>query len=182
MRSVEKIKNIKGKVVLLRADFNVPMKDGKVEDDFRIQKALPTIKLLQKKGAKLVLISHLGRGGETLRGVAEALNQFVKVKFVPDIIGDDAEKVIKTMNDGDIILLENLRNDPGEKEGNNIFAISLSKNAEIYVNEAFPVSHREDASIVLLPKILPGYVGLQLAEEIKNLSHYLNGPNSTKAK
>jgi len=171
MRSIAQVKNIKGKVVLVRVDFNVPMKDDKVEDDFRIEKALPTIKLLQKRRARIVLITHLGKGGETLKGVAAALGKFIKVKFIPDIVGGEAQKAVKEMKDGEVLLLENLRNDAGEKEGNNVFAMSLAKLADVYVNEAFPVSHRADASIVLLPKLLPSYAGLQLSDEVKNLSH-----------
>ena len=159
MRSVKQIKDlprldkagIKGKVVIVRVDFNVPIKDGRVEDNFRIIKALPTINFLQEKGAKLILITHLGKGGVTLLPVAEALKEFIKVKFIPEIIGSKVSEVVKDMKDGEVILLENLRNEKGEQECSKIFAMNLSKLADIYVNEAFPVSHREDASIVLLP-------------------------------
>ncbi|OGI67905.1 phosphoglycerate kinase [Candidatus Nomurabacteria bacterium RIFCSPHIGHO2_01_FULL_42_15] len=175
MRSIKQIKNIKGSRVLLRVDFNVPIKDGKVEDDFRIKKALPTIEFLQKEKAKIVLITHLGRGEESLKVVAEALNKYIKIKFVPDIVGNEAQKAIGDMKDGEIIMLENLRNEKGEQECSKVFALELSKFANIYVNEAFPVSHREDASIVLLPKILPSYAGFQLEKEVESLSHaFLN--------
>lgn len=176
MRSIKSVKllkgkNIRGKTILLRVDFNVPLKNGKVEDDFRIKKALPTIKFLQKKGAKIILITHLGKGGESLAPVAKVLNKFVKVKFVPEIFGKQVDQVISKMKNGDVVLLQNLRNDEGEKECSKIFALNLAKFGDIYINEAFPVSHREDASMVLLPKILPSYAGLQLEEEVKNLSH-----------
>lgn len=170
MRSVKQIKNIKGKIILLRVDFNVPIKNGKVEDDFRIQKALPTIQFLQKKKAKIVLITHLGQAGETLSGVAESLGKFIEVKFVKDIYGAEAKQAVSDMKEGEVVLLENLRTDTGEKECNKVFAMNLARMADVYVNEAFPVDHREDASIVLLPKLLPSYAGLQLSEEIKNLS------------
>jgi phosphoglycerate kinase len=176
MRKIKLIKNVKGKIVLLRVDFNVPIEDGKVEDDFRIVKALPTIRFLVKKNAKVVLITHLGKGGESLAPVAKVLNEFIKVKFVPDIVGKEAQNAVKNMQNGEVILLENLRNDKGEQECSKIFAMSLAKMADIYVNEAFSVSHREDASIVLLPKILPAYAGLQLEEEIKNLSRAFKKP------
>ena len=174
MRNVREIKDLNGKKVLLRVDFNVPFKDGKVEDDFRILKALPTIRFLQKQGAKIILISHLGKGGETLRAVAEILNTHIKTMFVSEIIGENAKKVISEMKNGEVVLLENLRNDPGEKNNDEQFAKDLASLGEVYINDAFPVSHREDASIVLLPKLLPGCVGLQMEEEIKNLSHVLN--------
>jgi 3-phosphoglycerate kinase len=171
MRSIKQIKNIKGKTVLVRVDFNLPIKNGKVEDDFRIKKALPTIKFLQKKGAKVILITHLGKGGDTLLPIAKVLNKFIKVKFVSDIIGKEAQKAVHEIKNGEVILLENLRNDKGEQECNKTFARNLAQMADIYVNEAFPVSHREAASIVLLPKLLPAYAGFQLEEEIENLSH-----------
>jgi 3-phosphoglycerate kinase len=170
MRSISQIKNLKGKRVLMRVDFNVPIKNGKVEDDFRIRKALPSIKFLQKKGAKLILITHLGKGGETLLPVAKVLNKFVTVKFIPEVLGDQVSKEVNNMKEGDIILLQNLRNNKGEKECDKIFALSLSKLADIYVNDAFSVSHREDASIMLLPKLLPSFSGFQMMEEIENLS------------
>lgn len=176
MRSVRELEKIENKVVLLRVDFNLPIKDGKVEDDFRIKKTLPIIEFLIKKGAKVVLITHLGKGEETLAGVARALNKYVKAKFVPDIVGENAQKAVKDMKNGEVILLENLRSNKGEKECNEVFAKDLSKLADIYVNEAFPVSHRADASIVLLPKLLPAYAGLQLEEEVENLSRTFKKP------
>jgi len=176
MRSIRQIKNIKGKITLVRVDFNVPIKNGKVKDDFRIKKALPTIKFLQKRGAKIILITHLGKGGNTLAPISKKVNKFVKVKFVPEVIGEKVIKAVAEMKKGDIILLENLRNDEGEKKSNKIFAMNLAKLADIYVNEAFPVSHREDASIVLLPKLLSSYAGLQLEEEVENLSHVFKSP------
>ena len=177
MKSIKSLKNIKGKIVLMRVDFNLPIKNGKVLDDFRIKKALPSIKLLQSKGAKIILIGHLGKGlsasgtgGETFLPVAKSLNKYIKSKFIPDIYGQIACDAIFDMQNKDVILLENLRNDKGEKSCDKNFAKNLSKLADIYVNEAFSVSHRADASLVLLPKLLPSYAGLQMEAEIKNLS------------
>lgn len=176
MRSIKEIKNLKGKIALVRVDFNVPIKNGKVEDDFRIKKALPTIKFLQKKGAKIVLITHTGKGGESLLPVSFALNKLIKSKFIPDIYGKDACDAIFSMKNKDVILLENLRNDVGEKNKDKNFAKNLSKLGDIYVNEAFSVSHREDSSIVLLPNLMPSYAGIQLEKEVKNLSKTLKNP------
>lgn len=173
MRSIKEIKNIKNKKVLVRVDFNVPMVDGKVGDDFRIKKALPTIEFLQKKGAKIILISHLGKGGESLLPVSKRLNKYIKVRFVSEVVGQKATEAAAEMKVGDVILLENLRNDSGEQSANKLFAMELAKIAGedgFYVNECFSVDHREDASIMMLPKLLPAYAGLQLVEEIKNLS------------
>ncbi len=176
MRNIKQIKNIKGKRVLLRVDFNVPVENGVVQDDFRIKKALPTIKYLKQKGAKIILITHLGKGGDTLLPVANALGKLIKSKFVPNILGQEAQVALEGMKNGDIVLLENLRNDKGEKNSDNFFASSLAKFGDIYVNESFPVDHRADASIVLLPKILPRYAGLQLEEEIKQLTKAFKKP------
>lgn len=176
MKTLKDLKNIKGKRVLMRVDFNLPIKNGKVEDTFRIEKVLPSIKLLQKKGAKVILISHLGKGGESLLPVYKKLNKFIKASFVNTVLGIQTEQAVSLMKNGDVLLLENLRNDIGEKESSKIFALNLSKLGDIYVNEAFPVSHRSDASIVVLPKLLPSYAGLQLVQEIENLSHAFKNP------
>lgn len=176
MRSVKELKDIKGKAVLVRVDFNLPIVDGKVDSDFRIKKALPTILFLQKEGAKIILITHLGKGGDTLEPIAKVLNKHLKVKFIKDIAGSETYEEVKNMKNGEVIMLENLRNDVGEKECSKIFALNLAKLADIYVNESFPVDHREDASLVLLPKLMPAYAGLQLEEEIKNLSSAFQKP------
>ena len=176
MRSIKELKNIRGKTILVRVDFNLPIKNGKVEDNFRIRKVLLTINFLKGKGAKLVLVSHLGKGMESLAPVAKAVKKFVKVKFVPQVIGLKVKKVTRGMQNGEVILLENLRNNPGEQKSDKNFAKKLASFADIYVNEAFPVSHRYDASIVLLPKFLPSYAGFQFEKEIKNLSRVLKNP------
>lgn len=170
MRSIKELKNIKGKRVIVRVDFNVPMTGGKVENDFKIRKAIPTIEFLSKKGAKVVLITHLGRGDDSLYVVYKTFNKLLKSKFIKGITGSLVEKEISKMKSGDVVLLENLRRDKGEKSCDKNFALLLSKLGDIYVNEAFPVSHREDASIVLLPKMMPSYAGFQLKEEVEKLS------------
>ncbi len=176
MRSIKQIKNVKGKTIIIRVDFNVPIKNGQVSGNFRIKKTLPTIEFLQKKQAKIILIAHLGAGGTTLALVAGVLNKFVKTKFVPHIVGVEVEKAISEMRNGEVILLENLRNDKGEKKCSKSFARNLAKLADMYVNEAFPASHRKDASIILLPKLMPAYAGFQLKEEVKNLSRAFKNP------
>jgi len=150
MKSIKSLKNIKGKTALIRVDFNVPIKNGKVLDDFRIKKAVPTIKFLQQKGAKIVLISHLGKdGSESMKPVADCLKKYIKKN---------------------VTLLENIRKYPGEEKNDPKLAKELSKLGDFYVNDAFSVSHREHASVVGIPKYLPSYAGFQLEEEIKNLS------------
>ncbi len=176
MRSIKELKDITGKRVLVRVDFNLPIENAQVMDDFRIKKSLPTIEFLINEGARLILISHHSSVGQTLAPVAEALNKFIKAKFVPDIVGSEAQKAVEEMEAGEIILLENLRDNKGEKDCDESFAASLAKFGDIYVNEAFPVSHRADASLVLLPKLLPAYAGFQLEEEVKNLSIAFKDP------
>ncbi len=150
MRSIKTIKNLRGKTALVRVDFNVPIKNGKILDDFRIKKALPTIKFLQKKGAKIVLISHLGEDGkQSLKLVAN---------YIKKIIGKN------------VVLLENIRRYAGEMKNDLNFAKKLAKLGDFYVNDAFSVCHRAHASIIGLPKYLPSYAGFQLEEEIENLS------------
>ena len=125
MRSIKELENITGKKILVRVDFNLPIENGQVLDDFRIKKVLPTIEFLTKKGAKVILITHLGKRGETLAPVAEELNKFIKVKFVQDVIGERAQIAVNNMQNGDIILLENLRNNEGEKNCDKNFASKL---------------------------------------------------------
>ncbi|MBP6884390.1 MAG: phosphoglycerate kinase [Candidatus Pacebacteria bacterium] len=174
MKSVKSIKNIKGKYVLVRTDFNVPTKGFKVLDKTRIIVALPTINLLRKKGARIILISHIGRKPEeSLKPVYKILNKYLPVKFMPSILGEGVEKVVSHMKNGEVLLLENLRSNSAEKEGDLAFAKEIASLADAYVNEAFPVSHRTDASIVGIPKYLPSYAGLQLEREVKQLSKVL---------
>ena len=174
MKSVKNLKNIRGKRVIVRADFNVPIEGGKILDATRIRVAVPTIDMLRKKGAKVILISHIGRDPqESLAPVARALKKYIPVTFIPDLIGTKATAAVRAMKNGDVILLENLRGNAGEKAGDKKFARSLAGLGDIYVNEAFPVSHRTDASIFLLPKLLPAYAGLQLEREVKELSRVL---------
>ncbi len=175
IKSIRELKNLKGKTVLLRADFNVPIQNNKVVDPFRILKSLPTIQYLKLKKAKIIIISHAGEdGGQSLLPVAKVLSKHISASFVPEIFGTKAEKAISKMKPGDILLLENLRTDAGEKNNDVTFSKKLAGLAGVYVNEAFPVSHRAHASIVGIPKYLPSYAGLQLTEEIKQLSKMLH--------
>ncbi len=156
MRSIKQLKNIKGKTALVRVDFNVPIKNGKVEDDFRIRKALPTINFLLKKGVKIILITHLGKDGSA--SLEPVIDRFFKISKIPKSA---------------VTFFENIRKFPGEERNDASFARGLSRGADFYVNDAFSVSHRAHASVVGLPKFLPSYAGFQLEEEVKNLSKVL---------
>ncbi len=164
MKSIKDIKNLKGVKVLLRLDLNVP-------NDFRIRKVLPTLKYLYQKGAKTIIISHIDK---TLEPVAEYFNKFFKVTFVKNYRNILTE--LERINDGEMILLENIRNWQEEKNNDSKFAKELASLADIYINDAFSVCHREHASIVGIPKYLPSYAGFQLEEEVKHLSECFNPP------
>ena len=170
---IRTVKDLKGKRVLVRAGLNVPIKSHQVLDDFRIRRSLLTIEYLKSKGAKVILISHIGRDSkESLRPVANHFNRKlnVKVGFVPDIESKMAETMIGNMSDGSVILLQNLRQYSGEVKNSMAFAQKLAKFGDIYVNDAFSVSHRQHTSIVGIPKYLPSYAGILFQEEIMHLS------------
>ncbi len=183
MRSVKEA-DVAGKRVLVRVGFDVPLKNGKVADDRRLKAALPTINLLRKKKAKIILISHLGRPNgvvvEDLRlaPVAKSLSKLLKypVLYEPDCIGSDVEERAREMHDGDVLLLENLRFYPEEEANDNGFAQKLSAVADLYVNDAFSVSHRAHASVSAITQFLPSYAGISLESEVKMLSSLLKNP------
>lgn len=178
------------KKVLLRVDFNVPIDPtGKVRDYFRIDETIPTINYLLEQGAKIILISHLGRPSQdqefkikkqrySLRILASYLENSLKrnVKFLEDCIGEKVQEAVKKMEPGEILLLENLRFYSEEEKNDPEFARKLAKLADIFINEAFGVSHRKHASIVGVPKYLPSGVGLRLEKEIQVLSRILKHP------
>jgi len=159
-----------GKKILLRLDLNVPMEAGKIIDNFKIEKILTTISFLQTEGAKIIILSHLGREKTTsLFPVCEYLNKFFQVEFIKDIFADDSIDKIKEMSAGDIILLENLRQFQGEEKNDSQFVKKLASFGDIYVNEAFAVSHRSHGSVVGLPKLMESYLGPVFVNEIEEL-------------
>ncbi|GAH44578.1 unnamed protein product, partial [marine sediment metagenome] len=182
---------VKGKRVLVRCDFNVPLaqKRGIILDDFRIKQTLPTIEYLIEKGAKLLLMSHLGRPGgkvvESLRltPIQNRLMEYLDsnpptthIYKAPDCVGKEIEKWSREMQPGEILLLENLRFHKEEEENNENFAKELAKLGDIYINDAFAVCHRNHASIVGIPKYLPSGAGFLLEKEIKVLSQIIKNP------
>lgn len=176
--------DLKGKRVLVRADLNVPAKDGKVTDTTRIDRLKPTIDFLTAKGAKTVLLSHFGRpkGGfeaeyslEFLAPVcAKSWGQ--NVAFAKDCIGDEATKAISAMKDGDIVLLENLRFHKGEEKNDPAFVADLAKLGDLYVNDAFSAAHRAHASTEGLAHRMPTAAGFLMEAELNALSDALEAP------
>lgn len=171
--SISDIYSLKGKRVLLRASLNVPLKNDEVAETFRLEQALPTINFLQEHGARTIIIGHIGRDPEeTLKPVADELAHMAGVKWGGDISG--ASEALATLQDGEAILLENLRRDSREGAGDDSLAKELSDLADIYINDAFSDSHRDHASIVGIPKYLPSYFGFSFLHEYNALSAVLN--------
>jgi phosphoglycerate kinase len=177
--------DVRGKRVLVRVDYNVPLDDdGSIADDARIRATLPTIRLLEKNGARIVLCSHLDRPGgkvvEDLRlaPVARQLSELIDrpVQALPDCIGPEVERAVSEMDEGAFVLLENLRFHPGEKANEPAFAEQLSRLAEIFVNDAFGVCHRAHASVVGVPQYLPAVAGMLLQKEVDVFSNLLEDP------
>lgn len=173
------------KVVLLRVDLNVPIKNGEIRDITRIVRALPTIQYLTNGNAKVVIISHFGRPkgldvNLSLKNVVKALSESLnkEVKFVDDCVGEKVQNAVNEMNAGDIILLENLRFYKQEEQNDSNFAKQLSQIADLYVNDAFSCSHRTHASIARITEFLPSYTGFCLQDELR----YLESAVSFQAK
>ncbi|HFC04777.1 MAG TPA: phosphoglycerate kinase, partial [Rhizobiales bacterium] len=169
--------DVAGKTVLVRADLNVPMDNGRVTDTVRIDRFAPTATYLADKGARVVIISHFGRpnGARTpamsLEPIAKALAESLgrDVRFVEECVGEVAEKAVWAMKDGDIVMLENLRFHAAETENSDTFAQRLGVFSDIYVNDAFSCTHRAHASTYAIAKILPSYAGLSLKAELDAL-------------
>ena len=176
--------DLRKKRVLVRVDFNVPLKEGRITDDTRITAALPTLNyILDQKGASLVIMSHLGRPKKpdkenSLAPVAERLSELLgrKVTLAPDCIGAETEAVVRAMKPGDVVLLENVRFHPEEEKNDPEFARKLASLGDVYVNDAFGTAHRAHASTEGVAKILPGVAGFLMEKEIKFLGGVFENP------
>lgn len=178
--------DVKGKKVLVRCDFNVPLdENGKITDNTRITAALPTIKYLMDNGAKVVLCSHLGRPkGQvnekySLKPVANELNDLLNtdVKFANDVTGESAKTVTSNLNDGEVALLENVRFDPREEKNDDTLAMEFADLSDgIYVNDAFGTAHRAHSSTTGVADYLPAVSGFLIEKELKFLGSKLENP------
>lgn len=179
MKSIEEANIEQGTIVLIRVDWNVPVKDGEVVDTTKIEATLSTINFVLEKKAKVIVMSHFGDDAESFEPVAKAAEKFfqnTRMKFIRDPwnpSSEDGEKLIKSLCCGEIAVFENLRL-WAEKENSDDFANKLAAFGDIYVNEAFAVSHRKHASVVKLPKLLPHFAGFRFLEEFRKLSEAFN--------
>lgn len=184
MRTLRDLNDIEDKRVLLRVDFNVPLQDGEVADDTRIRATLPTLEELRRRGARLVIVSHLGRPVDrepelSLRPAADRLSELTEadVTLAPGVVGDDVRAFSENLGPGDLLLLENVRFEPGETRNDPELASRLAELADAYVNDAFGAAHRAHASTEGVARLMPNRAaGLLLEREVEVLSGLLNSP------
>jgi phosphoglycerate kinase len=187
MKFIKDVSDLQGKKVLMRIDVNEPITaEGVPTDFFRIERATTTLKYLTQRGAKVILMSHLGRpdgkyvAGLSLKFLTKelAVRSGVDIEQMSDIVGENVINAVNNLADGKAVMLENVRFDAREEENNEHFAYELAQLGEIYVNDAFSVSHRAHASVHGVTKFLPSYAGLILEEEINTLNKVLDNPES----
>jgi phosphoglycerate kinase len=175
--------DVAGKRVLARVDFNVPLADGSVADDTRIRAALPTIELLLERGTAVILVSHLGRPKDrepelSMAPVADRLADLLEreVRLAPAVVGPEVEELVGAIEPGDVLLLENSRFEPGETGDDPELAAALARLADVYVDDAFGAAHRAHATTHGVARILPGYAGLLLEREVRELTAVRDDP------
>ena len=167
--------DVRGKYVLLRDDFNVQILDGQITDPFRIEQSMPTINMLRNAGARVVIVAHRGRpkGVRNMDFTLKPIADFMQIPLIPDCLD---KGFLADMHDGDVVLLENVRFCAGEEKNDPAFAAELARGYDVFVNDAFAVSHRAHASTVGVAEILPSYAGKLLADEIENLTNVMENP------
>jgi len=174
---------VEGRRVLVRVDFNVPLANGEVTDDSRIRSTLPTLQLLRDRGAKLILVTHLGRpdGPDPELSVAPAAARLgtllgVDVRMAPAVVGPEVEALAEELAPGDVVMLENSRFEPGETSNDPELAHSLARLADVYVNDAFGAAHRAHATTEGIAHLIPAYAGLLLEREVEELEGVRDDP------
>jgi phosphoglycerate kinase len=171
MKPVTQIENLVGKYVILRSSLNLPVVDGVVTNEYRLKKALPTMRYLSEAGAKVIVIGHIGRdANETLKPVFEVLKNYLPAQWGGAISSDDCAQRRSLMQNGDILLLENTRQDARYKNNDSNYDEELALMGELFVFDAFAVAHREQASVTGITSHLPSYAGLTMLQEIQKLS------------
>ncbi len=178
--------DVHGKRVLLREDLNVPMRDGAIVDDRRIRAALPTIEALRSRGARIVVVAHLGRpkgridDGARLGPIAARLSSLLgaDVRLASDVVGDSAQSMVASLRDGDVGMLENVRFEPGEEANDPAFARKLAAFADVFVNDAFGTAHRAHASTEGVAHLLPAVAGKLMARELEMLGGVMDNPRA----
>jgi len=183
LRTLDDLGDIAGKRVLVRVDFNVPLKDGAVADDTRIRAALPTLTELLERDARLVLVSHLGRPKDrepelSVRPAADRLAELggFDVTLAPGVVGEDVTAFAENVSPGQVLILENVRYEPGETENDPDLAAELASLADVYVDDAFGAAHRAHASTEGVARLLPHAAGRLLEREVEALSQVLQNP------
>jgi phosphoglycerate kinase len=184
LKTLDDLGDVAGKRVLVRVDFNVPLQDGQVTDDTRIRAALPTIKELQERGARLVLVSHLGRPRNrepelSIRPAADRLAELsgADVTLAPGVVGDEVKAFAENLNAGQVLVLENIRYEPGETKNDPDLAYALASLGDAYVNNAFGAAHRAHASTEGVARLMPQHAAGRLLErEVRVLSRLLENP------
>ena len=182
--NIKNVENLSGKKVLLRIDVNVSLGNNGVVDkgeDWRIIKSLQTIQFLQEQGASVVILAHIGREkNETLKPVFEYMNEMITLGFLPHYDDELIRSYVSQMGKGSVVMMENVRQNDGEKKNEVSYLHTLIDVCDIYVNDAFSVSHREQASVHAVTKALPSYFGLQFMDEVKHLTEFLEHKDGTK--
>ena len=174
LRTIENL-DVRGKYVLLRDDFNVQIVDNKITDPFRIEQSMPTINALRDAGARIAIVAHRGRpkGGRNMEYSLRPIADFMGIELISDCLD---KGFMANMRDGDVVLLENVRFYSGEEKNDPAFAADLARGFDVFVNDAFAVSHRAHASTVGVAEILPSFAGKLLASEIEHLSAVMENP------
>ena len=183
LRTLDRL-DVEGKRVLLRVDFNVPMEGGRIVDDSRIQQSLPTIRALLERGAAIIVVTHLGRpGGQVIDGLrvqplATRLSELlgIDVGVAPGVVGPEVEQMAQALRPGQVLMLENVRFEPGEEANDPEFSARLARLADAYVNDAFGSAHRAHASTEGVAHLLPAAAGLLMQREVEFLTRVLTDP------
>jgi phosphoglycerate kinase len=184
LRTLQDLGNLDGKRVLVRVDFNVPLHEGEITDDTRIRAALPTVAELRRRGARLILLSHLGRPKDrepelSMRPAANRLAELTAadVTLAPGVVGDEVRAFVENLGPGDILMLENVRFEPGETRNDQELAAQLAELADVYVDDAFGAAHRAHASTDGVARLIPDHAaGLLLEKEVSTLMSLLENP------